>query len=108
VGIAAELDADAGDRRGREIRGHHGGGPAEERERRGEHAAMADRHELGNAPARLLAQDHDRVDAVGRRLPEGMGGPRRLAARRPAASSGGYGHVESIPRAPLTVSRARM
>ncbi len=55
VGVAAELDLEVGARGSAEIRRHHGRGAAEEREGGGDHAAVADRHEL-RQPARVLAR----------------------------------------------------
>ena len=85
VGVAAELRVEARPRARREIRRHQVGGAAVERERRDEHAAVADRDELGNARLRLLLEQLDRVGAVEGGLPLAVRGARDLGARRLAA-----------------------
>ncbi len=52
-----------------EVGRHQVGRTAVERERRDEHAAVADRHELRHAALRLLLEQLDRVGPVRRRLP---------------------------------------
>ena len=69
VRVAAELGVQPGARAGREVGGHQVRGAAVEGERRDEHAAVADRHELGHAGLRLLLEQLDRVGAVQGRLP---------------------------------------
>src|SRR5690349_298664 len=49
VRVAAKLDVEPRSRRRREVMRHYGGSAAVHRERRGEHAAVADRDELGDA-----------------------------------------------------------
>ncbi len=68
VGIAAALNVEAGTRRRREVGGHDRRCAAIERERRGEHAPVADRHELGDARRRLRLEDADRIRSVPGRL----------------------------------------
>ena len=69
VGIAAELGVEPGARAGGQIRRHQVGGAAVERERRDEHAAVADRNELRHAGLRLLLEQLDGVRAMQGRLP---------------------------------------
>ena len=69
VRVAAELRVEARPRPAREIGGHQVGGAAVERERRHQHAAVADRHELGHAGLGLLLEQLDRVGAMRGRLP---------------------------------------
>ena len=61
VGVAAGLDPQAGGGRCREIGRHHGGGAAEEGERRGRHPAVADRDQLRDPGDRLSLEDRDGV-----------------------------------------------
>ena len=70
----------------REVGCHQRGRAAVERERRDEHAPVADRHEFGHAGLRLLLEQDDRIRPVRRRLPLAVRrvadlGPRGLAAR---------------------------
>ena len=81
VRVAAELGGDAGRRATGEIGGHDRRGAAEERERRGEHPAVADRDELGHPRRGLLLQDRDRVGPVGGGLPLGVAAAWSLAPR---------------------------
>ena len=69
VGVAAELGVEPRPRAGREIGGHQVGGTAVERERRHQHAAVADRDELGHTGLRLLLEQLDRIGAMQGRLP---------------------------------------
>ena len=54
------------------IRSHDVGRPSIERERRDQHAAVPDRHELLYAPFRLFLEQLDRVDASGGSVPRGV------------------------------------
>ena len=67
----------------REIGRHQVGRAAIERERRDQHPAVADRHELGHPRCGLLLEQLDRVRPVRRRLPLAVTLPRHLGARRP-------------------------
>ena len=89
VGVAAELGAQVGRRRGGQVAGHDQGGAAVEGEGRDQHAPVADRHQLGHAGLGLALEQGDRVRALWARVELGVGraghvGPRRLAAPRPA------------------------
>ena len=85
VGVAAELRVEPGPRARREIRGHQVRGAAVERERRDEHAAVADRNELRHAGLRLLLEQLDGVGAMQGGLPVAVRRARHLGARRLAA-----------------------
>ena len=78
VRIAAELGVDPGPRPVREVRRHQVGGPAEEGERRLQHAPIPDRTELRKARLRLTLQQIDRISTHRRRLPTGVRGTRQL------------------------------
>ena len=97
VGVAAELGVEPGARAGREIRRHQVGGAAVERERRDEHAAVADRNELRHARLCLLLEQLDRVGAVQGRLPVAVRCPRDLRARG-LATGGSLGRREVLDR----------
>ena len=72
MAVAAGLHMDAGRRRLRQIGGHHAGGAAVEGERRLQHAAIAQRHQI-RLPGRVGgAQDADRVRPARMRPPAGM------------------------------------
>ena len=71
--VTAELRPDAGLRRDSEIGRHDRRGAAVERERRGKHPPVADRHQLGHAIGRLGIEHRDGVRSVGGRRPIGMG-----------------------------------
>ena len=85
VGVTAALHVEARARRRREVGGHDRRGAAIERERRGEHAAVADRHELGHARRGLRLEDADRVGPLRRRLVRAVARARDSGARRPPA-----------------------
>ena len=61
VRVSAQLGVETRYGRRGEIVGHHRRRAAEEREGRREHAAVADRDELGNARRRLSLQDPERI-----------------------------------------------
>ena len=82
VRVTAELHVEPGAGRAGEVGGHRVGRAAEERERRDQHAAVADRHQLRDARRGLLLQQLDRVAPVGRRRPFAVAGARRLPSRR--------------------------
>ena len=71
VRVAAQLDVQPGARLVREVRSHDGGGASVEGERRHEHAAVADGHELLEARLRLVLQQLD----GSRRLASGLHSP---------------------------------
>jgi hypothetical protein len=79
--IAAQLHRDAGTRRRRQISRHQLGRTAKERERRRQHPAMTDRHQLRFSLRGLLQQDLDRRSPLARRLPLGVSAPRCPCAR---------------------------
>ncbi len=89
VGVAAELRAQSGARRRREVVRHHRRGAAVEGERGDEHAAVPDGDELGDAGSRLRLQDRDRV-TVGRELEARLARAWALGARG-AAPRGALG-----------------
>ena len=64
VRVTAELDGQARAGRGGQVGGHDQRGAAVERERRDQHPAVADRHQLGDPLVRLLLEQRDRVGAV--------------------------------------------
>ena len=81
VRVAAALHRKPRARRRRQVAGHDHRRAAIERERRDEHAPVADRDELGHARLGLALEQLDRIDAARRRLK----GRRGLsAAPRPA------------------------
>ena len=90
VRVSAELRPEPGSRSRREVVGHHGRRAAVEGERRDEHPAVADGHELRNARLRLRLQDRDRI-TVGRELEAGLARARALLARGAAARGALFG-----------------
>ena len=80
--VAAELHVQARARRTGEVGRHQGGAAAVERERRDEHAPVADRHQLRHARLRLLLEHVDRITPARRRLPPRVRRARHLGARR--------------------------
>jgi hypothetical protein len=83
--VATALDRQAGARGRGEVARHDERGSAKERERRGEHAPVADRHELRDARGGLALEQLDRVRAIGRGLEDSVARPRRLRASGPSA-----------------------
>jgi hypothetical protein len=81
VGVAAALDCHARPGRGRQVMSHDPRRPAVERERRDEHPPVADRHQLGDTRLRLLLEQLDRVETVGRRLEHAVARARHLCTR---------------------------
>ena len=71
-------------RRG-QVGSHDQRSAAVERERRGEHPAVANRDELGHARLGLALEQLDRVEPVRRRLEGGVARPRYLPPRPLAA-----------------------
>ena len=82
VGVAAALHGQTRAGRAREVVRHDLGGAAVEREGRDEHPPVADRDQLGDARARLVLEQIDRIRPIVRRLVFGMTGSRNLGARR--------------------------
>ena len=82
VSVAAALHVQPRARRSREVVGHDLGRATVEGERRHEHPAVADRHELGDARARLVLEQSDRVGAICVRLVLGVAGSWDLGAGR--------------------------
>ena len=109
VRIAAELRVEPRPRPVREVGRHQVGGPAEEGERRLQHAPVPDRAELRKARLRLILEQIDRVSAHRRRLPTGVRGTGQLGTGRLSAGSalsrGGVRH-RLLPRRPLVLRRA--
>ena len=91
VRVAAELDVEPAARRRVEIGGHQVGGAAVEGERRDEHPAVADRHQLRDAGRGLLLQHRDGVAAVRCGGPLAVRAARDRLARR-AADGGALLH----------------
>ena len=92
MGVAAELRLEARPRGPREIRRHHRRGAAVEGERRGQHAAVAQRHQLAHPRAGLLLEQLDRVGtrpAAGSHSPWLERGAAERAALPAAARSAG-------------------
>ena len=89
VRVTAALHAQPGRRGPREIPRHDRRAAAIERERRDDHAAVADRHEVGD-PRRVLLLEHaDGVRAVGGRLPLRVRLERHAARARRVPRRGG-------------------
>ena len=82
VCVAAGLQANAGGRRARQIRGHHRGGASQERERIGAHASIPDRQQFLDPALALFDQNGDRIGPVGRRHPFTVRAARQFAAER--------------------------
>ena len=82
VGIAACLDAQPGLGGLREVHRHDRRRAAKERERRGEHPPVADRHELLDAALGLVLEHLDRISAARGRLPFPVARARNLLPRR--------------------------
>ena len=82
VSVAAALHVQPRARRSREVVGHDLGRATVEGERGHEHPAVADRHELGDARARLVLEQSDRVGAICVRLVLGVAGSWDLGAGR--------------------------
>ena len=84
VGITTGLDVDAARGQARQIGGHDQCGAAQEGERRDQHPAVADGHEIRDARLALLDQQSDRVGSIRRHGPVSVGAERNLRAARPA------------------------
>jgi len=82
VRVTAQLDLEAGVRPLGEIGGHQQRGAPEERERRDEHAPVADRDQLRQPCPGLRLEQIDRIAAVGRRLPPAVDAPPDLGSSR--------------------------
>ncbi len=101
VGISAALHAQCCRRRVREVPRHDPRGAAIEGERRDDHPAMPDRHQIGHARGVLLFEDGDRIRAGGRRRPLSVRVERhRLALRATLAHArlDRFGEVEHAAR----------
>ena len=85
VRVPTGLNDDPGTGRARQVRCHHGGRAAVERERADEHSPVADRNQRRHTLRRLLLQDLHRVTTVGRRHPVGVRRPRDILAQREPA-----------------------
>ncbi len=84
VRVTAELRVEAGLWGRGEIRGHDHRRAAVEGEGRGEHAPIANRHEVGDPALRLLLQQLDWIGSFCRWLPGGMALARCFGAGGPA------------------------
>ncbi len=82
VGIAAQLNSEPRGGRVRQIHRHDRGAAAIEREGGGEHAPVADRHELGDPAPRLILEDVYRIATLRRRLPSAVARARHCGSRR--------------------------
>ena len=118
VGIAACLDLQPGLGGLREVHRHDRRRAAKERERRGEHPPVADRHQLRDAALGLVLEHLDRISPARWRLPFAVARARNLLPRRLAGGcallcrgsghelgfgGGGGGHVlENQSRRPIT------
>ena len=87
MGVAAQLDVQAGARRTRQIGGHDLRGAPVEGERRDAHPAMPDRHQIGLPGLVLILEQGDRIPRAPRpgATPSGW---RETSARPPALSLG--------------------
>jgi len=94
VRVPAALHPEAGLRRVGEVCGHDQRCAPEEGERGGQHAAVADRHELGNLRLRLALEE---IDGVGPRPTAGSKAPwpERGTCRRAARPSATLSATES-------------
>jgi len=72
MAVAADLDVDAAHRRAGEVGRHDAGGAAVEGERRLQHAAIAQRHQLRLARRIGGAKDADRIRSIMGRPPAGV------------------------------------
>ena len=109
VRIAAELHVEPGPRRVGQVGRHRIRGPAEERERRDEHAPVADRDELGHARRRLLLQQLDRIrrSGAGCHSPCAARGADTLAAFPFSARSAAVKWTTAFGPAPVGWAHAR-
>ncbi len=82
VGVAADLGGDPRPGRAGQVGGHDERRAPVEGERRHQHPAVADRHQLGHPGHGLLFQQRHRVRPVRARGEAGMARPGHLAARR--------------------------
>ena len=73
MGVAAELNLQAGPGRVLQVGGHDLGRAAVEGERRDQHPPVAHRHQVGLTGRILLLEQRDRVGAISGRLPAGGG-----------------------------------
>src|SRR5215469_16221742 len=72
MAVAAHLDMEAADRRAAQIGGHDAGRPAIKRERRLQHAAIAQRHQVGLPGGIGGAKNADRIRSIRTRPPGRM------------------------------------
>ena len=82
VGIAACLDPQPGLGGLREVHRHDRRGATKERERRGQHPPVADRHQLGHAGRGLVLEHVDRISPAAGRLPFPVARARDPLSRR--------------------------
>jgi hypothetical protein len=83
VGVAAQLHGDPAGRHARQVVGHDRRAAAEERERRRQHPAVADRDQVRFPSGRLRLEDLHRVRPVRCRLPPRVQASGRPPPRRP-------------------------
>ena len=81
MSVAGELDLNAADRGVGQVVGHDDGAAAQIGERRAEHPAIADRHQILDARLVRLFKQSDGVGPIARRGPGGMGGARCFGAQ---------------------------
>ena len=94
VGITAQLHVQTRTGGAREVGRHEQRGASVERERRHEHAPIADRHEFGDPRRRLTLEQRDGVGASRAADEHGVRGSWHLAPRGlPASDSLGHGQV---------------
>jgi len=79
--VTTQLRVQRGARKAGEISGHEIRGPAVERERGDQHAAVAHRNQLRDPRRGLLLEQLDRIATIRRLLPIGMGAARDLVPR---------------------------
>ena len=82
VAVAARLNVNTAGTDAGQVRSHHRGGAAIEREWRLKHAPVADRDELRQPPLARLDENLDRVGAPGMRLPLRVRAARSFLAQR--------------------------
>jgi len=96
--VAAQLHGEPGVGLGGEVGGHHGGGTAQEGERRGGHPPVPDRQQLGQAVAALPFQYGDGVGPVDGRDPRVVGGTGDTAAGGLASVGPSDGRGQGVHR----------
>ena len=107
VGVAAELDLQAGPGRAGQVGRHRGRSPAEEGERRHQHPPITDGTSSCTRGSALLFHQLDRISPIGGRLPFGVLRARHARAYRLTGRLAlGRDEVRQRPRGRVVVSLA--